>query len=170
MDVINYGCRVVRLYVPDRTGKMDDVVLGYEDIKGYEEGEERFFGALLGRYANRIEHGRFVLDSVVYQLVCNEAPGGVLGHLHGGEKGFDRVMWHAEPFGGGDTVGVCFFRLSPDGEEGYPGNLDCRVTYYWTSREVLDRLLQRARERGFDVSRLYYCDQTGPNPQASTSL
>ncbi len=136
MDVINYGCRVVRLYVPDRTGKMDDVVLGYEDIKGYEEGEERFFGALLGRYANRIEHGRFVLDSVVYQLVCNEAPGGVLGHLHGGEKGFDRVMWHAEPFGGGDTVGVCFFRLSPDGEEGYPGNLDCRVTYYWTSKNT----------------------------------
>ncbi len=132
MEVIDYGCRVVRLCVPDRTGKTDDVVLGYDDLSGYENGGERFFGALLGRYANRIAEGRFTLDSVVYQLTCNEIPGGVPGHLHGGNKGFDRVMWHAEPFRVQDTVGIRFFRLSPDGEEGYPGNLECRVSYYWT--------------------------------------
>ena len=132
MDVIDYGCRVVRLYVPDKNGKLDDVVLGYDDMGGYEFGEERFFGALLGRYANRIAEGKFLLDSIEYQLTCNNAPNGHPCHLHGGDMGFDRVMWQARPFQNADTVGIRFFRLSPDGEEGYPGNLNCEVIYYWT--------------------------------------
>lgn len=132
MEVIDYGCRVVKIIVPDKKGEFDDVVLGYDDIKGYETGEERFFGALLGRYANRISNGRFIIDSVEYQLSCNNIPNGFPCHLHGGDMGFDRVMWHGEPFEQNDTIGVRFTRLSPDGEEGYPGNLNCEVKYFWT--------------------------------------
>ena len=79
--VIDYGCRVTNIMVPDREGKMADVVLGYENLKDYETGAERFFGALLGRYANRIAGGNFMIDSVRYQLSCNESPNGHPGHL-----------------------------------------------------------------------------------------
>lgn len=132
MDVIDYGCRVVRLNVPDKNGKLDDVIVGYDNITDFEFGEERFFGAILGRYANRIANGKFFLDGIEYQLSCNNEPNGHPCHLHGGEMGFDRFMWDAVPFEKNDTVGVRFFRLSPDGEEGYPGNLSCEVTYFWT--------------------------------------
>ncbi|MDD4589486.1 MAG: galactose mutarotase [Parabacteroides sp.] len=131
MEVIDYGCRIVSLRVPDKNGKLDDVVLGYDDIRGYEFGKERYFGALLGRYANRIANGRFSIDGLEYQLPINENPNGHPCHLHGGEKGFDRVMWNAEAFQRQDTVGVIFSRLSPDYEEGYPGNLYCTVKYSW---------------------------------------
>lgn len=131
MEVIDYGCRVVEIYVPDRNGNLDDVVPGYDVLKDFELGSERFFGALLGRYANRIADGRFTLDEVEHQLTCNETVNGRPGHLHGGQFGFDRVMWHAEPFYLGDTVGIQFSRISPDGEEGYPGNLVCKVSYSW---------------------------------------
>ncbi|MGV8093641.1 MAG: aldose epimerase family protein [Mangrovibacterium sp.] len=132
MEVIDYGCRVLDINVPDRNGTLDDVVPGYGSLKDFELGDERFFGALLGRYANRIADGRFMLDGNDYQLTCNEVIDGRPGHLHGGKRGFDRVMWHAEPYSCGDTVGVRFSRLSPDEEEGYPGNLLCTVTYSWT--------------------------------------
>jgi len=131
MEVIDYGCRIVSLRVPDKNGKLDDVVLGYDDIRGYEFGKERYFGALLGRYANRIANGRFSIDGLEYQLPINENPNGHPCHLHGGEKGFDHVMWNAEAFQRQDTVGVIFSRLSPDYEEGYPGNLYCTVKYSW---------------------------------------
>lgn len=134
--VIDYGCRVTNIIVPDKEGQMADVVLGYENLKDYETGRERFFGALLGRYANRIAGGEFMIDSVCYQLSCNESPNGHPGHLHGGIKGFDRVRWKATPFERHDTLGVVFVRRSPDGEEGYPGNLDCKVTYLWTPDNV----------------------------------
>lgn len=130
--VIDYGCRVTNIIVPDKEEKMADVVLGYENLKDYETGRERFFGALLGRYANRIAGGEFMIDSVCYQLSCNEFPNGHPGHLHGGIKGFNRVCWKATPIERHDTLGVVFTRCSPDGEEGYPGNLDCKVTYLWT--------------------------------------
>lgn len=136
MEVIDYGCRVVKICVPDRNGVLDDVVVGYGDIESFETGAERFFGALLGRYANRIAGGRFELDGVEYALTCNEAPAGRPGHLHGGENGFDRRMWRAEPSINGDTARVVFTRLSPDGEEGYPGNLECRVAYSWCPGDV----------------------------------
>lgn len=131
-EAIDYGCRVTSIVVPDQQGRMNDIVLGYENIKDYENGAERFFGALLGRYANRIAGGDFTIDSVRYQLSCNESPNGHPGHLHGGTKGFDRVMWQAVPIERDDTLGIIFTRRSPDGEEGYPGNLDCKVTYLWT--------------------------------------
>lgn len=131
-EAINYGCRVTHITVPDRNHKMADIVLGYNNLRGYEQGGERFFGALLGRYANRIAGGTFTIDSIHYQLHCNEAPNGHPGHLHGGEMGFDRMTWHASTFQKKDTVGIIFTRISKDGEERYPGNLNCKVTYTWT--------------------------------------
>ena len=130
--VIDYGCRVTNIMVPDREGKMADVVLGYENLKDYETGAERFFGALLGRYANRIAGGNFMIDSVRYQLSCNGSPNGRPGHLHGGVKGFDRVMWKAMPVNCSDTLGIVFTRCSPDGEEGYPG--------IWTVKSLITGL------------------------------
>lgn len=138
VDVIDYGCRVVGICVPDRNGVVGDVVQGYDSIGDFEFGRERFFGALLGRYANRIAAGGFLIDSLLVELSCNEKFGeNHCGHLHGGEKGFDRVMWKGEPVSEAERAGVKFRRTSPDGEEGYPGNLDCEVTYWWNRNNTL---------------------------------
>ena len=136
MEVIDYGCRVVRICVPDRNGVIADIVPGYDDIRDFETGSERFFGALIGRYGNRIANASFPLDGDTVRLTANECLAGCPGHLHGGTKGFDRVMWQAEPLVEADRAGVRFTRLSPDGEEGYPGNLACTVTYWWTKDDV----------------------------------
>ena len=137
IDVIDYGCRIVRICVPDRNAVIDDVVQGYGNIDDFEFGKERFFGALIGRYGNRIANGSFMLDSLEVQLSRNEKLGEYYGHLHGGEKGFDRVMWKGDPITGQDRVGVRFRRISPDGEEGYPGNLNCEVVYWWSKDNIL---------------------------------
>ena len=137
VEVIDYGCRVVRICVPDRAGRLSDVVVGYGDIASFESGSERFFGALIGRYANRINGARFELDGDTVSLTANEMLEGKPVHLHGGIQGFDRVMWRGEPLREASRSGVRFTRLSPDGEEGYPGNLDCTVTYWWTEDNVL---------------------------------
>lgn len=136
MEVIDYGCRVVRICVPDRNGVIADIVPGYDNIRDFETGSERFFGALIGRYGNRIANASFPLDGDTVRLTANECLAGCPGHLHGGTKGFDRVMWQAEPLVEADRAGVRFTRLSPDGEEGYPGNLACTVTYWWTKDDV----------------------------------
>lgn len=136
MEVTDYGCRIVRICTPDRDGRIDDVVVGYGDIASFERGSERFFGALIGRYGNRIDGAAFPLDGRIVHLTPNETLDGQPVHLHGGTKGFDRVMWSAEPLLGPDRAGVRFTRVSPDGEEGYPGNLDCSVTYWWTKENT----------------------------------
>lgn len=136
MDVIDYGCRVVRICVPDRNGVIADIVPGYDNIRDFETGSERFFGALIGRYGNRIANASFPLDGDTVRLTANERLAGCPGHLHGGDKGFDREMWQAEPLVETDRAGVRFTRLSPDGEEGYPGNLACTVTYWFTKDNV----------------------------------
>jgi aldose 1-epimerase len=136
LEVIDYGCRIVDISVPDRKGVIDDVVPGYEDIESFETGKERFFGSIIGRYANRIDNASFTLDSTIYYLSANEDFEGNPVHCHGGFKGFDRVMWNAESITEEERVGVIFKRLSPDGEEGFPGNLDCTVTYWWSKDNV----------------------------------
>src|SRR5262245_65367741 len=123
--IINYGAIIVSLRVPDRNGKFDDVVLGYDSLEGYTSGNPRFFGAIVGRYGNRIANGRFTLDGKSYQLATNNGP----NHLHGGVKGFDKVVWRAQPFRKSEGVGVALEHTSPDGDEGYPGTLEARVTY-----------------------------------------
>ncbi len=128
--VMTYGGIVTSLKAPDRRGALADIVLGFDSIDGYLE-DHPFFGAIVGRYANRIGKGRFTLDGQEYKLATNNGP----NHLHGGVKGFDKVVWTGEPIAGKN--GVAFSRTSPDGEEGYPGNLAVRVTYELTNQDEL---------------------------------
>jgi len=130
-DIATYGGTVIRLLVPDRDGKLGDVALGFGTIKPYFT-TTTFFGALIGRYANRIANGRFSLDGKTYQLEKNNAP----NTLHGGPKGFDKRLWTAEVLSQ-DPPTVRFSRLSPDGEENFPGNLKVAVTYTLTERDEL---------------------------------
>lgn len=132
VTLTNYGAIVVSLWAPDRNGNFDDVVLGFPTIDGYLQGHPHF-GAIVGRYGNRIAKGKFTLDGVEYKLATNNGE----NHLHGGIKGFDKVVWSAEPVQKGDAAGVKFSYLSKDGEEGYPGNLSCSVTYLLTNNNEL---------------------------------
>ena len=126
--VTNYGGIITHIKMPDRHGRFADVVLGHDTLEGYLH-RSRYFGALVGRYANRIARGRFVLNGTEYSLAINNG----LNHLHGGIKGFDKVVWQAS-----ETVdGVQLRYLSPDGEENYPGNLRATVTYCLTDANEL---------------------------------
>ena len=130
--VITYGGAVASLKVPDRRGHFDDVVLGFDRIEDYER-QSFYVGALIGRYGNRIARGRFTLDGVEYKLATNNGE----NHLHGGVRGFDKVVWKARPLAarGGPALELTY--LSHDGEEGYPGNLSVRVVYTLTDRDEL---------------------------------
>ena len=130
--ITTYGATVVSLKVPDRNGKFDDVVLGFDDIDGYLTGTA-YFGAIIGRYGNRIAKGRFTLNGVEYKLATNNGE----NHLHGGVKGFDKVIWNAKPFNLKNGAGLTLSYLSHDGEEGYPGNLSVNVTYTLTDNNEL---------------------------------
>ena len=130
--VITYGAILQAIRVPDRAGRVDDVALGHDDLQGYLTNAP-YFGAIVGRYANRIAQGRFTLDGTTYRLATNNGP----NHLHGGTKGFDKAVWQAEPFQQGDTVGVRLSHTSPAGDEGYPGTLAARVTYSLTPASEL---------------------------------
>jgi len=129
---ITYGGIIVSLRTPDRAGRLGDIALGYDSLAGYLESSP-YFGAIVGRYGNRIAGGRFTLDGTTYRLATNNGP----NHLHGGLKGFDKVVWSAEPFQNDSGVGVVFRHTSPDGDEGYPGTLTLRVTYTLTDRDEL---------------------------------
>lgn len=136
MDVTDFGCRIVRICMPDRTRKVDDVVVGYGDLESFEKGD-RFIGPVIGRFGNRIDHASFMLDGVKYEIDANESFDGEPVQCHGGRKGFDQYMWHGEPVRREGMAGIRFHRLSPDGEQGYPGNLDAYVTYWLTNDNVV---------------------------------
>jgi aldose 1-epimerase len=131
--IITYGGIVVSLKVPDRNGKLDDVVLGFETLDEYVKGNDAYLGALIGRYGNRISKGRFTLNGVEYKLATNNGE----NHLHGGVKGFDKVVWGGKPLKTKDGVGVELTYIARDGEEGYPGNLSITVTYLLTDNNQL---------------------------------
>ena len=128
--ITNYGATVVSVLVPDRNGKFADVVLGFDDFDGYAR-NRKFFGATVGRYANRIAGGRFILGSNNYSLATNNGA----NHLHGGLQGFDRALWVAPDKPRRDAV--LFQYRSEDGEEGYPGNLDVEVCFTLTRDDAL---------------------------------
>jgi aldose 1-epimerase len=128
---ITYGAIIVSLRIPDRAGKFSDIVLGNDDLAGYVD-KPAYFGAVVGRYGNRIAKGRFTLDGKTYTLATNNGP----NHLHGGVRGFDKVVWRADPPAAGATS-VTFRYTSADGEEGYPGKLSARVTYTLTDKNEL---------------------------------
>lgn len=130
--IITYGGIVVSLMVPDKHGKFDDVVLGYETLDGYMANTP-YFGAIIGRYGNRIAKGKFSLNGVEYPLAQNNGK----HHLHGGLKGFDQVVWEAVTFTHDDSVGLNLTYLSEDDEEGYPGNLHVTVIYTLTNNNAL---------------------------------
>jgi len=129
MSVLTYGCIIASLTVPDAHGEGTNVVLGFDRLEPYLS-ESPYFGAVVGRYANRIAHARFAIDGREYHVSANEPP----NHVHGGFKGFDKHAWDAEASGNGTAV--VFRRRSPDGEEGYPGALDVQVTYTLADREL----------------------------------
>jgi aldose 1-epimerase len=122
IKAISYGAIITSIRVPDRTGAVADVALGFDSLPGYL-GEHPFFGAVVGRYGNRIARASFTLDGRTYKLAANNGS----NHLHGGVRGFDKYVWTAEVLKG--ATGVAFKRTSPDGEEGYPGTVQARVTY-----------------------------------------
>jgi aldose 1-epimerase len=124
VKITSYGATVVSLVVPDRNSKPADVVLGYDSLEDYIAGGY-YFGCIAGRYANRIAGGKFTLDGTEYRLAAND--GG--NHLHGGLRGFDKMVWQAREFEDNVDMGLRFSYLSPEGEEGYPGNLACTVIY-----------------------------------------
>lgn len=130
--VIDYGGIIVSLRVPDRDGELEDVVLGFDSLEGYV-GEHPYLGAIIGRVGNRIANGRFTLDGQEYQLPVNNGP----NSLHGGNRGFDKVVWSAEPFENNRGRGLILRYTSADGEEGYPGTLEARVTYTLTDDNEL---------------------------------
>ncbi len=124
VEVLTYGGVLRRIQVPDRTGEVRDVALGLRTLQDYVDASP-YFGAVVGRFANRIADGTFVLDGVEHRFTVNEPPSSV----HGGLEGFDRKVWAAEPVAEAEWVGVRLRHLSPDGEEGYPGTLATEVTY-----------------------------------------
>jgi|SRR5208282_4740302 len=129
--ITNYGTIITELHVPDRHGKFDDVVLGFDRFESYLQGHPHF-GCTVGRVANRIAGGKFTLDGKTYTLAVNNGP----NHLHGGIKGFDKILWQAEALAGDDPA-VKFTCTSPDGDEGYPGNLAVAVVMTLTGQNEL---------------------------------
>ncbi|MGJ8698127.1 MAG: aldose epimerase family protein [Verrucomicrobiaceae bacterium] len=137
-NISEYGALLVSLYVPDKDGNAEDVTLGHDefDFEAWEASGS-YFGATVGRYGNRIKDGKFSLDGKEYQLAKNNEPNGIPCHLHGGVKGFDKVVWKGEPVEKAGARGVKLTYHSKDGEEGYPGNLEVAVTYWLTDDNEL---------------------------------
>ncbi len=132
VSVTDYGASIVHIIVPDRNGKMEDVALGYDDVRGYDE-NETYYGAFIGRNGNRIANAQFTLNGVTYQLDKNNGP----NNLHGGFKGYNNFMYEVECFEEEEEASIELSRLSPDMEQGFPGNLDITVTYTLTEENEL---------------------------------
>jgi len=130
--ILTYGATVRSLLVPDRNGKFEDVVLGYDSVEGYADGTA-YFGAVVGRYGNRIAKGQFELDGKKYQLTINDGE----NHLHGGKNGFNKVLWDAKVLSQSPEPSIEMQYVSPDGEEGYPGTVTLKVTYTLTAKNEL---------------------------------
>jgi len=137
VQLMSYGASLTSVRVPDRRGTVEEVTLGFDSLDGYLN-PHPYFGSTLGRVANRIARGRFTLDGKTCSLFCNNGK----NHLHGGKKGFDRAAWASAAFQRDGQAGVLFMYESPDGEEGYPGVLNARVTYVLSDAGVLDMIFE----------------------------
>lgn len=158
LHVISYGAIITSLRTRDRRGELDDIVLGFDQLDGYL-GAHPYFGAVVGRYANRIARGRFTLDGLAYQLPLNDGP----HSLHGGTCGFDKAVWRAAPFESDRAAGVVLTHVSPDGDMGYPGRLDVRVTYTLTDADevTVDYLAATDRPTPVNLSQHSYFNLSG---------
>lgn len=132
LKVATYGAIITELHVPDKAGKLSDVVLGFENLEGYVAGNP-YFGATVGRVANRIRNAKFKLEGKEYKLAANNAP----HHLHGGTKGWDKVVWTAETRDSDAGPAIVLTHVSQDGEEGYPGTVTAQTTYTLTNQNEL---------------------------------
>lgn len=132
MKVTNYGVIITEFWAPDRNGKMADIVGGYDNVDGYVKATP-YFGTTVGRVANRIKNAEFKLEGKAYKLAANNGP----HNLHGGKKGWDKVVWTGAPGANADEPSVTFTYLSKDGEEGFPGNVTAKLTYTLTSKNEL---------------------------------
>jgi aldose 1-epimerase len=132
LKLTNYGAKINWIEVPDKNGKKDNVTFGYDTFEATQKGDP-YFGAVVGRYANRIANGTFMIDSVVYHTEINEKP----NTLHGGSKGWHSVVWETEIPENTEFPAVKFSYHSPDGEMGFPGNVDVAVTYTWTDNNEI---------------------------------
>lgn len=158
VKITNYGGIVVALTTPDRDGQFEDIVLGYDTLAEYET-ESPYFGALIGRYGNRIGKGQFVLNGTVYQLTLNDGP----NHLHGGERGFDKVVWEAAVVDSEAGPSLALSYVSEDGEEGYPGSLQANVRYTLTDENelVIDYSAETDKATPVNLTHHSYFNLTG---------
>ncbi|MCD4772612.1 MAG: galactose mutarotase [Bacteroidales bacterium] len=147
VKITNYGGIVTSLLVPDKNGKLDDVVLGFDNLDDYLQGHP-YFGAIVGRYGNRIAKGKFTLNGKEYNLAINNGP----NHLHGGIKGFDKAIWSAAKIKENDYVGLRLSHFSKDGDEGYPGNLGVIVIYSLTNNNELKIKYQATTDKATPVN------------------
>lgn len=132
IKIITFGGIITSLRVPDRHGHLDNIVLGFDNVSDYET-KSPYFGAIIGRYGNRIANAKFTLEGQTYTLALNDGP----NSLHGGVKGFDKAVWQAAEVKNGDEVSIVLTHISPDGDEGYPGTLNVKVTYTLTNDNAL---------------------------------
>ncbi|WP_229748156.1 aldose epimerase family protein [Lacimicrobium alkaliphilum] len=142
MDVISYGGIITRLLTPDAQGQMGDIVLGLDSLEEYVQSNP-YFGALIGRYGNRINKGRFELEGRVYQLDTNDGE----NHLHGGVQGFDKRNWQMTPFKTDSSAGVELALVSEDGDQGYPGRLEVKVVYELSNNDELDMRFEATTDK-----------------------
>lgn len=147
VKITNYGGIVTSIMMPDKKGHSGDIVLGYDSLDGYLKGSP-YFGAIVGRYANRIAKGRFTLDGQTYKLAVNNGKNA----LHGGIKGFDKVIWDAEILKDSTRTGLSLTYLSKDGEEGYPGNLKVKVIYTLDNHDVLTFQVEAVTDKATPVN------------------
>lgn len=133
VDVINYGGIITRIETPDSNGNMGNIVLGMDNLEDYTNATT-YFGAIIGRFGNRIANGKFSLNGTDYQLATNDGA----NHLHGGVQGFDKKVWTMAPFSTENSAGVTLKLISPDGDQGYPGTLTTQVTYTLTNKNTLN--------------------------------
>jgi aldose 1-epimerase len=147
VGITNYGGIITSILVPDKDGKFGDIVLGYDSLQGYLE-TTPYFGAIVGRYANRIAKGRFVLDGKSYQLAINNGN----NSLHGGIKGFDKVVWDASESSDTVQASLVLTYLSRDSEEGYPGNLSVKVTYMLTNNDEFRTVIEATTDKATPVN------------------
>src|SRR5262245_20875657 len=133
VKVTSYGATITEIHAPDRNGTFADVVVGYGDIKGFQSQNNPYFGATVGRYANRIAKGKFVIDGREYQVPVNNGP----NSLHGGKIGFDKVVWKAEVLNDAKSPSVRFKHISAAGDQGYPGTLGAALTFSLNDKNEL---------------------------------
>jgi len=152
MQVMTLGATVVSLEAPDRNNKLENVTLSFDTLDGYLE-RHPYFGSTVGRFCNRIANARFTLDGQTCTLAANNGP----HHLHGGQRGFDQAVWKAQPLRTDDAVGVEFRHTSPDGDEGYPGNLDVSAKYLLTNANEMKVELTATTDRPTPVNLTNHC-------------